>query len=190
MKDAFKKIVAVLTLVLLSTGLSACGGDDEQELVSVDLNTYEGDLFTIDIDPTWEVITPSDFYEEMPDETVVGFVTPESYDGFFTNVNITREELTSERTAMEYGNSNINQAAQTLVDYEKIDERQVDLGGVPGVIHIYNSRLNPTEKLIRKIQLYTVNGKTGYIISGGMMTTTPEEERSEVGQMILSFRFK
>ena len=120
----------------------------------------------------------------------MAFTTPEAYDGFFINVNVIKEELASEVSPIDYARANINLATQNLTDYEKVQEAQVDLGGIPGMIHIYTARLNPTEKLIRFIQLYTTKGKDAYIVTGGMLPSTPKEIRDQVGASITSFRMR
>jgi len=166
------------------------GGCSSKEDVSVSLKTYEGGLFTININPNWKIITESDFYPEVPQETIVAFTTPEAYDGFFINVNVVKENMNSNVSSIDYARANINLAAQNLTDYEKVQEAQVDLNGTPGMVHIFQARLNPTEKLIRFIQLYTTKNKTGYIVTGGMLPSTPQSLRDEVGASVTSFKFK
>lgn len=186
MKNLIKKTLAMLVIVLVTSILSGCGASAP----SVSLNTYDGGTFNIDINPEWKIITESDFYSEIPKETVVAFTTPEAYDGFFINVNVIKETLPTEVSVNDYAQANINLAAQNLTDYEKVQEAQVDAGGRPGVVHIFQARLNPSEKLIRFIQLYTLSGKTAYITTGGMLPSTPEALRNEVGSSVTSFRIK
>ena len=92
--------------------------------------------------------------------------------------------------AVDYARANINQAAQNMTDYSKIQEAKMDLGGTPTLIHIFQARLNTTEKLIRFVQLYATKGKYGYIVTGGMLPDTPKNIRDEVGSIVTSFRFK
>ena len=111
-------------------------------------------------------------------------------DGFFINVNIIREDLKQEISAVDYARANINLSSQNLTDYTKIQEAQIDLGGMPTLIHIFQARLNPTEKLIRFVQLYGTKGNYGYIVSGGMLPSTPKELRDLVGAVVTSFRLR
>ncbi|MFH0838069.1 MAG: hypothetical protein V1880_02285, partial [Patescibacteria group bacterium] len=115
---------------------------------------------------------------------------PEAYDGFFINVNVVKEDLTAEVSSVDYARANINLAAQNLTDYEKVQEAQVDLNGIPAMVHIFQARLNPTENLIRFIQLYVAKGKDAYIVTGGMLPSTPKELRDLVGSSVTSFRLK
>ncbi len=190
MKKTIKKILAVGVIVLVSGLLTACGGDEDTSSDPSTLKTYDGGLFTIDINPGWQVITESDFYAEIPDEAVVAFTKPEAYDGFFINVNIVQEQLTNEVSSIDYARANINLAAQNLTDYEKKQEANIDLNGTPAMVHIFTARLNPTENLIRFIQLYATQGNTGYIVTGGMPAETPENLRDEVGNVVTSFLLK
>lgn len=187
MRDVIKKTLAVLTILLFSSFLHGCGSESAP---AENLKVYEGGVFTININPEWKIITQSDFYAEIPKETIVAFTTPEAYDGFFINVNVVKEDLQSELSSIDYARANINLAEQNLTDYEKVQEAQVDLGGTPAMVHIYQARLNPTEKLIRFIQLYATKGKDAYIVTGGMLPSTPEAIRDEVGASVTSFRLR
>jgi hypothetical protein len=71
-----------------------------------------------------------------------------------------------------------------------VQEATVDLAGTPAMVHIFQARLNPTENLIRFVQLYAVKGKDAYIVSGGMLPSTPKELRDQVGASVTSFRLK
>lgn len=187
MKNIFKKALSVGIIILFLSALSSCGGATEE---AANLKTYDGGIFTINIRPDWKVITKSDFYAEVPDETIVAFTTPEAYDGFFVNVNVVEEDLSQEISATDYGRANINLSGQNLTDYQKVQEAPIDLDGTPGMVHIFQARLNPSEKLTRFVQLYTIKGKKGYIVSGGMLPTTPEDIRNQVGASVTSFRLK
>lgn len=186
MKNLIKKTLAMLVIMLVTSVLSGCGSTSQIS----SLNTYDGGAFSIDINPEWKIITESDFYSEIPKETVVAFTTPEAYDGFFINVNVVKEALETEIGVSDYAQANINLANQNLTDYEKVQEAEIDLGGRPGVVHIFQARLNPSEKLIRFIQLYTVQSKNAYIVTGGMLPSTPEALRDEVGASVTSFKIK
>ena len=188
MKNFIKKIVAVLAILMVTAVLNGCGSSGTTS--STALKTYDGGVFNIGIDPTWKIITQSEFYPEVPKETLIAFTTPEAYDGFFINVNIVKEDLTSEVSSIDYARANINLAAQNLTDYEKVQEAQMDMGGTPAMVHIFQARLNPTENLIRFVQLYAVKGKTAYIVSGGMLPSTPQALRDLVGASVTSFRLK
>lgn len=187
MRNLTKKTLAVMMLAVFSSFLYGCGSNNDP---GESLRVYEGGVFTINIDPEWKIITQSDFYAEVPKETVVAFTTPEAYDGFFINVNVVKEDLASEISSIDYARANINLAEQNLTDYEKIQEAQIDLSGTPAMVHIFQARLNPTEKLIRFIQLYATKGKDAYIVSGGMLPSTPKEIRDEVGASVTSFRLR
>lgn len=187
MKKFIKTILAALVILVLAVFLNGCSSSSSS---TTSLKTYDGGIFTIGIDPSWKIITKTDFYPEVPKETLVAFTTPEAYDGFFINVNIVKEDLTSEVSSIDYARANINLAAQNLTDYQKVQEAKVDLGGTPAMVHIFEARLNPTENLIRFIQLYVTKGKTGYIVSGGMLPSTSKDIRDEVGSSVTSFRLK
>jgi len=187
MQDFIKKSLALLIVIIFAAILNGCGAEKAPE---AGLQTYDGGLFTISISPDWKIITQSEFYPEVPKETLVAFTTPEAYDGFFINVNVIKEDLASAVSSVDYARANINLASQNLTDYEKVQEAQVDLGGVAGMVHIYTARLNPAEKLIRFIQLYATKGKDAYIITGGMLPSTPKELRDQVGASVTSFRLR
>lgn len=176
-----KKLFISWALVLAALGLlSGCGGGDTVSTGS--LKTYEGNEFTIEVNPDWKVITPTEFYADVPKETVVAFTAPEAFDGFFINVSVVREDLKQAVSATDYARANINLAGQTLTDYQKIQES--------GNVHIFQARLNPTEKLIRFVQLYATKGNFGYIVTGGMLPDTDQGLRDQVGAMVTSFKLK
>lgn len=169
--------------------LSSCGGSSTTPSVT-NLKPYDGGEFTLSIDPTWKIINSSDFYSEIPKETVVAFTTPEAYNGFFINVNIVKENLGQAASSIDYGRANINLGGQTLTDYQKLQEAQITVGGQPALLHLFQARLSPTEKLMKFVQLYATKGKTGYIVSGGMLPDTPKETRDLVGATVTSFNLK
>jgi len=180
-------MLAVCLIILCAVFLTSCGGANKDTQT---LKAYEGGDFTITINPTWKILNQSDFYAEIPQETVVAFTTPEAYDGFFINVNVIREDLKQEVSTIDYARANINLSGQNLTDYEKIQEAKIDLNGTASLIHIFQARLNPAEKLIRFVQLYATKGNYGYIVTGGMLPDTLKEIRDEVGTVVTSFRLK
>src|SRR5690606_32199926 len=113
----------------------------------------------------------------IPPEVLVAFISPEASSGFFMNVNVSREALPNPTPSIDYGRANITLAAQNLTDYRKEQEAEIDLNGTPALVHIFEARLNPSQKLTRFYQLYTTQGSQGYIVTGGVLPDTPEEER-------------
>ncbi|MBN1258247.1 hypothetical protein JXA05_00660 [Candidatus Peregrinibacteria bacterium] len=188
MKNFTKKLLAAAVIAVFAAFLSSCGAGTTSTAAS--LKTYEGGDFTINVDPAWKVITKSDFYADIPQETVVAFTAPEAYDGFFINVNVVKEDLKQEAASVDYARANINLAGQNLTDYNKIQEAKTEALDTPTLIHIFEARLNPTEKLTRFVQLYATKGRYGYIVTGGMLPDTPKELRDLVGAMVTSFRLK
>lgn len=186
MKPSFKKITAGLALFLVILSLSGCGGNS----ADAGLQSYDGGAFTLNVNPDWQVLAKSDFYSEIPKETQVAFTSAEAYNGFYLNVGITQENLTSDLSSVDYGRANINRAARTLTDYNKTDEAQVDLDGTSALVHVYDARLNPTENIIHIVQLYTTKNRTGYIVTGAMPLDTDEATRNQIGTMVTSFRLK
>ena len=189
MKKIITKVFALIIVLIGVVVLNGCGSDEEGT-VNKDLKAYDGGSFSIQVDPTWKIMTPTDFFDEIPKETVVAFTAPEVFDGFFINVNIVREDLKKEVAAIDYARANINLSAQNLTDYEKVQEAKIDIGEIPTLIHIFQARLNPSEKLIRFVQLYATNGRYGYIVTGGMLPDTPKSLREKVGAMVTSFMIK
>ena len=171
-----------LALTLAFT-LSGCG----EEAPESNLGAYDAGSYTINTNPAWTTLTEADFYPGIPEEAKLAFVAPEAYNGFYLNVSVTEEGLDSALSSVDFGRSNISLAARNLTDYEKIQEASVDLGGESALVHIFQARLNPTEKLLRFIQLYATQGQTGYTITGAMPIDTPENLRDEVGAMVTSF---
>jgi len=190
MRNVLKKLLAVSLIILVMVILTSCGGDGGSAATAGSLQNYDGGEYSLQIDPTWKVISQSDFYPEIPKETLIAFSTPEAYSGFFINVNVIREDLKSEVKSMDYARANINLSGQNLTDYQKIQEASAQVGGQPSLIHIFQARLNPAEKLIRFIQIYAVKGHYGYIVTGGMLPDTPQAIRDKVGAIVTSFQLK
>jgi hypothetical protein len=178
------------TAFLIAFGILLLSGCGESVDLSGGLKPYDGGEFTIGVAPDWKVITSTDFYAEIPKETLVAFTSPEPFDGFFMNVNVVREDLRQPVSPIDYGRANLNLSNQTLTEYRKVQEAQIQVGGAPALLHIFTARLNPSEKLIKFAQLYTTRGNYGYIISGGMLPDTPQETRDLIGAMVTSFNFK
>lgn len=189
MKNILKKLSVATLILLVAAFLSSCGNGGEETPVE-GLQTYDGGEFTLKINPAWKVITSNDFYAEIPKETLVAFSAAEATNGFFINVNVIREDLGQSVTPLDYARANINLSAQNLTDYEKIQEAKTELGGLPTLIHIFQARINPAEKLIRFIQLYGTKGEYGYIVTGGLLPDTPKELRDQVGAIVTSFQLK
>ena len=189
MKQTIRTFLATLAVIGVAGLLASCGGDSSVPATS-SLKAYDGGDFTINIDPSWKIINSSDFYSEIPKETVVAFTTPEAYNGFFINVNVVKENLSQAATSLDYGRANINLGGQTLTDYQKVQEARIVIGGQPALLHLFQARLSPTEKLMRFVQLYATQGRTGYIVSGGMLPDTPKETRDLVGATVTSFNLK
>jgi hypothetical protein len=189
MKKFFPKLLAAILTIVFVGLLSGCGGDGSQASTQ-NLKLYDSMDFSINIDPTWKIINESDFYSEIPKETVVAFTTPEAYNGFFINVNIVKEDLKQNISSVDYGRANINLSAQNLTDYQKVQEVKMDISGKPALLHIFQARLNPSEKLIKFVQIYATKGNYGYIVSGGMLPDTPKQTRDLVGATVTSFRLK
>lgn len=186
MKNWTKKSFLLTLVFALTLALSGCGEASPAE----NLNAYDGGFFTLNVNPEWNVITESEFYPGIPDGALIAFTRTDALDGFYINVNITEESLSSAISSVDFGRSNINLAGRNLTDYVKKQEASVDLDGTPALVHIFTARLNPTEKQLRFIQLYTTKGQTGYTITGAMPLDTLEATRTEVGEMVTSFRLK
>ncbi len=189
MKKTIQTALATLATIGIVGILSSCGGSSTTPAVS-SLKAYDGGDFTLNIDPSWKIINSSDFYTEIPKETVVAFTTPEAYNGFFINVNVVKEDLKQAVSSIDYGRANINLSGQTLTDYQKVQEATITVGGQPALLHLFQARLSPTEKLMRFVQLYATKGNFGYIVSGGMLPDTPKETRDLVGATVTSFNLK
>ncbi len=188
MKTHLKKSILLSVTLFFTVFLTGCGGGEEAS--TQNLQAYDGGEFVLNVDPSWKVINQSDFYSEIPKETVVAFTTPEAYNGFFINVNVVREDLKQTISSVDYGRANINLSAQNLTDYQKVQEVKLDQSGQPALLHIFQARLNPSEKLIKFVQLYVTKKNYGYIISGGMLPDTPKQIRDLVGATVTSFRLK
>jgi hypothetical protein len=189
MNKFLSKLSAVIILCGLMVFLVGCSGGSTNSATQ-NLKPYDGGAFTINVDPSWKIINQSDFYSEIPKETVVAFTAPEAYDGFFINVNIVREDLRQTISSLDYGRANINLSAQNLTDYQKVQEAKMTMGGQSVLLHIFQARLSASEKLIKFVQMYATKGNYGYIVSGGMLPDTPQATRDLVGAMVTSFVLK
>ncbi|MBI5411798.1 hypothetical protein HZA43_01330 [Candidatus Peregrinibacteria bacterium] len=185
-----KKLFAMTLIVLAVFLLNRCGKSDSSSSTGGTLKTYEGNGFAISMISNWKIITPAEFYAEIPRETMVAFTSPEATNGFFTNVNILKEDLKQAVSPIDYARANINLSAQNLTNYEKIQEVRVQLGTEKSILHIFQARLNPAEKTIKFIQVYSTKGNFGYVVTGGMLPDAPQSLRDLVGSMVTSFRLK
>ncbi len=188
MRIFIRKPARLLVTLALAGAMLGCGS--ESDAATGDFRLFEGGEYSLSVDPEWSILTPSDFRSGIPKETLVGFASPEAYDGFFLNVNVVRESLDQALSSIDYGRANINLAGRNLTDYQKIQEAKVDLGGTASLLHIFEARVNPSQPKIRFFQVYATKGAYGYIASGGMLPATPKEIRERIGAMVTSFRLK
>jgi len=187
MKNIFKTSGFLIATIGITLVLGGCFGSGT---ATTKLKTFDNPEFTLQIDPTWIILSKSEFETEVPKETLAAFTAPEATDGFFSNVTVTKEDLKQEVSSLDYARANINKAGQLLTQYKKLQEVKIDAAPLKTLVHVFEAQLNPTEKPLRYAQMYITKGTWGYIVTGATLPDSTKELQSAVNGMVASFRVK
>lgn len=159
----FKKLTAILSILLLLFCLAGCSGDYEV----TDGSQEDYKLFRS---------TPLGFAMEFPDywthaidkdSAMVSFITPaEGYsDEYIDNVTVVR--LEGEESYNDFAKNHRTQLEKDLLNYKLVSEKNCKIGGEDGYQIVYESstddKENPTQ--MRFLQIITKKGDYIYMIS-------------------------
>ncbi len=159
----FKRLIAVLSLLVLLFSLAGCNGDYEV----TDGSQEDYKLFRS---------TPLGFAMEFPDfwthavdkdSEMVSFITPaEGYsDEYIDNVTVVR--LEGKESFDEFAKKHRTQLEQELLNYKLVSEKNYEIGGEDGYQIVYESSTGKEENAtqMRFLQIITKKGDHIYMVS-------------------------
>lgn len=190
-----KKILATSLIAL--TLLTGCFSVDSGATTTADQNdqqskNYNNNEFSFAYPGSWDLIEPKDFTSDIPSETQVVVRNNIKNETFTANVNIVKNGLQVDKTALDYAKEILNRQKTGLLDYQetKRDLVKINVGGQDQDTYYveFNARLNATDPVLRFIQTYVVKNKQGYII----MASYSQQESSiiidQLQKIVKSFR--
>lgn len=141
------------------TGVSA-----DAEMTKIPVDKYG---FTVDVPSTWK--QQQGMVQEGIEFVVIALSPAEdAKDAFFENVNILVEKLDKEYTLDEYYNANLQGLTQNIVNFNLVEQKNVDINAVPAM------RIEYTWGDSSKVTTYQfifVKGDKGFVVT---FTATPD----------------
>lgn len=136
----------------------------DAEMTTIKIDKYG---FNVDVPSTWK--QQQGMVQEGIEFVVIALSPAEdAKDAFFENVNILVEKLDKEYTLDEYYNANLQGLTQNIVNFNLVEQKNVDLNGVPAM------RIEYTWGDSSKVTTYQfifVKGDKGFVVT---FTATPD----------------
>lgn len=177
------KLYQSIVSVLLVFTLSGCFGE-----TSLSVNQFTDPNFEINYLDNWITKTKADFGSNIPASTIVTFSEPEPQAGYQKTISIISENLPPQTTSLEYAQANINSAINNIIEFEKIEERDIMLGNSKSKLLIFSGKSNLQAKSLKYIQTYAVKDQTGYTITASSQLDTDETILKELENLVTSFK--
>jgi len=188
-----KKTTLILTIIIGTSLLFGCGESDTTNQTPVQ-TTYSGSTFTIYTPDGWTILEPKSFTSNVPQNTLVGFMSNIKNEVFTANVNVVYMALDKEIDARDYAKSNVMTAQKALISFKEIGKEEYDFAYGEDVIKTYIStfegKKNVQEPIVRFKQLYVVLNTDAYVITGAYLPSENESIVKTVDEMLHSFSLK
>lgn len=154
--------------------------------------TYQTNEFSIQIPDSFETVTS--FTSAYPQNTVVAFRNNLKEKEFIANVNIVKNTLEEEISALDYGQELLEAHRNTLLNFKKISQEKVSVP-VEGeekdtYLNTFQGKNLPESDLLTFKQIYAVKGKTAFIVTA---TYGPDEDELTIEKcekILRSFKVK
>lgn len=183
-----KKLYKIFIICILSFSLAGCFGNKTNN--SVNTKEFNDTHFTINYPENWIVKTRKDFGSDIPQETVVTFSTSEPRDGYRTTISIVNDIVPVGTTSLEYAKANINNALQGVLEFEKIEERDVVFSNEKTKLIIFEGKSDFNAKKLKYIQTYLVQAERGYTITASDLLDIEENAFKILQDLVVSFALK
>ncbi len=181
-----QKICILLVMCFFITLTTACTSSEEETIDT----RYHGHGFSLQPSPNWIVVEKSEFKDEIPSETLIGFTSPNVDSDLLKTFTVIAEELsTNIPETMAFANGNIGAAMKTVLDYERLSVEEYEIDGQKTKIHSFSGRMTLDDGKFLLIQSYLVKNNTAYILSGMLLPQADEIAQQEIHSMIQSFLF-
>lgn len=172
----------IISLALASLAFTGClsfdgGGTDtnnNQGLPTDSSKNYDNGQVSLQYPSNWELIEPKDFTSEIPKETQVVIRNNIKNENFTANINVVKNDLQVEKSALDYAKEVLNRQKTGLLDYKETKREIITavMGGSSQETYYveFEARLNPSDPITKHFQTYGVKGQFGYIILGSAST--------------------
>ena len=183
-----RKIIKILLSCVVLLTLEGCLGIGSDDALEVDTKAFTDPHFEIQYIADWIVRTRDDFGSEIPQETIVTFSNPEMVDGYQTTISVINDMVPPETTSLDYAKANIRNAMKNIIEFEKIEERNITIENNETKLLIFKGKSNISAKKLRYIQLYIVQQNRGYTVTASALLDTEETLINSLQDLVLSFK--
>ncbi len=183
------KILKLFFSFAIIFSLSGCFGNSDNSNSEKNL-TFNDPHFTINYPENWIVKTRQNFGEEIPKETVATFSRPEPREGYRTTISIINDIVPPQTSSLDYAKANINNAVQGILEFEKIEERNLEISGEETKLMVFKGKSELNAKTLQYVQTYLVKGELGYTITASDLLDIEENDFTILQDLVKSFTLK
>lgn len=191
-----KKVLTAILLALL-LGFTACGSDEpagDGGGSTVGKVVYQNNDFQLLVPQEWEQLEAGDFTTAVPAGTVVAFRNNIKSDLFTANGGISKSELDKEMTSKDLALSTLSKAKVRVIAFTAGAESELEVNKgsekVTGYLVHFSGRKSVSDPIVQFDQLFVVDGKTVFVLTGAYLQTEDESVVKLVGEMLNSFALK
>lgn len=170
MKSITPKKITTLVMLLATLALSGCfgiGEDAASTAQEVNNEIYKSNEFQIRVPSSWEVFQKRDFTSEVPQSTQIAIRSKRKNELFIANVTVTKNTLSQEMSAEDYGKKILQSQRIVLQNFEEIDIKTSN----GGFTSMFQGKRNAGEPTIKFIQHTVVKDHTAFIATAAFITT-------------------
>lgn len=190
--DREMRVKNISALVLCAVLWSGCvGSDDSSDLVAeYESLTVEYESVSLRHPLEWEVVTRDQAPQDIPSNILLIMSNPEPWGKSlsFASVTVAKESLDQGMSARRYAESAVKQTGQEVIDYERISEEDIELGGENGKLLSFRGRERLGGEMNNWMHAFVGVEGQGYIVSGIYPLDASEEQANVVKQIISSFQ--
>ena len=188
----------IALLIAIPITLSGCGGSSDQDTTqNIDTSgklSYESNDFKILYPQDWEVISPSNFTSNVPSEIMIAFRNNIKNEVFTANVNVSKTTLGEDISSQDFAISSSSKIQNTIVSYQLIGKTDYQFIGPRQTVETYiidfEGKKAASEAIIHFKNLYIVDNKIGYIVTGAYLPSEDESVVKSISDMLESFSIK
>ena len=165
----YRGVISVLLVILISFTAGCVkvvqDSDPSTKLSSSsssDFKIYTDDAngFSIAYPGNW-IEVPIDA-EQKEQGALAGFKAPKAEHGFIPNFNVVIEDMEAEYSVETYYEATLRHI-KTAEGYSFISDENINVNGIPGLIHIFSTEIESSELI--SIQAYLISGRYAWIIT-------------------------
>lgn len=183
-----KKVTQLIFSFTLLLNLTGCFGGEET--VTTNTKVFTDPHFTINYPENWVVKTRQNFSSDIPQETIVTFSASEPRDGYRTTISVINDIVPPGTTSLDYAKANINNAIQGVLEFEKIEERDLEISKKKTKLLIFKGKSDLNATTLKYIQTYIVQAERGYTITASDLLDIEDNDFKILEDLVTSFQFK